>query len=537
MIDAVQRIKRFQRSVRLRSRLLSLRDAVSFSLTLAFLIITPLIVAAKLRLVDFPIWIVIAAVCLPSIGVALIRWATSLATEDESAFLIDQSLELDDRMTSSWSVIARGGPHGEFQRALIEDAAERISSERAASIVSSGMPRSYAVLLLSVVFLVVAAMLPARTTPITEAAATERTDVDNASVRLEESSNEIERETPKETDTAALAKEQSELGRKLRASRATRADALKRLGALEERIRQRHDDLVNTHADEIVTLADRRFSGTLSATPPTPKKFEQASAESKSSEQNESSKEGNSGALNQKKDEKPGNTASSQSVAQPSESANRSSRDDTAQSQTQSRNPRHSAKSKLSRQNTSASTDDRSDNSSKSDSSANKQASSKSSPNANVSADGTAAKPSASDPAPTQPPAGEPNSTAQSGDKKPDTDHEQSKGGDAAKSAADALKAVPDSLSQQAARALPKISADLLKKAAQLRGNQLSPSDIEKLRNAAESLARDLSKIGQSEELQKALKEMAREVKPEQVEEVARQLESQENLLSSTLGS
>src|SRR5262249_21331208 len=143
----------------------------------------------------------------------------------------------------------------------------------------------------------------------------ERTDVDNAGVRLEESSSEIEREAPKDTDTAALAREQADLGRKLRASRATRADALRRLGALEERIRQRHDDLANTHADEIVTLADRRFSGTISSTPITPKKLEQASPESEPSVQVDSSKSGLSSTQQQKID-KPGNTATNQPVAQ-----------------------------------------------------------------------------------------------------------------------------------------------------------------------------------------------------------------------------
>jgi hypothetical protein len=530
MIDAAQRIRRLQRSVMLRSRLLSLRDAVSFALTLAFLIIAPLIVVAKLRLVEFPLWTVIAIICFASIGVALVRWATRLATEDESAVLIDQSLKLDDRITSSLSVISRGGPSDEFQRALIEDAAERVSNERARSIVRFGMPRSYAVSLLSVVLLVGAAMLPARAIPVTEAAATERTDVDNAGVRLEESSSEIERESPKDTDTAALAREQADLGRKLRALRATRAEALKRLGALEERIRQRHDDLANTHADEIVTLADRRFSGTISSTPLTPKKFEQASLESESRGQVDSSKPGAS-QVQQQKNDKPGNFASNQSVAQPSNSVNSSSIAKASQSKTKSMNPRRSVKSKLTKVTAPASADGRTDNSNKSEVSGDKQGSTKPAANDHSSPGETAAKSSGGNSAPkSEAQAGKPDPAAQSDDKKPDAEHDEAKTDDAVKPAVDALKAVPDSLSNQAAKALPRISAELLKKAAQLRDKQLTPSDIEKLRNAAESLSKDLAKIGQSEELQKALKEMAREVKPEQVEEVARQLESQENL-------
>ena len=94
----------------------------------------------------------------------------------------------------------------------------------------------------------------------------------------------------------------------------------------------------------------------------------------------------------------------------------------------------------------------------------------------------------------------------------------------------EALKAVPDSLVQQSAKALPKMSAELLKKAAQLRARELSPADIERLRKAAESLARDLAKIEQSKELQKALEEMARQTDPQQIEQVARELGNQEDL-------
>jgi hypothetical protein len=94
----------------------------------------------------------------------------------------------------------------------------------------------------------------------------------------------------------------------------------------------------------------------------------------------------------------------------------------------------------------------------------------------------------------------------------------------------EALKAVPDSLAQQAAKALPKLSEELLKKAAELRADELKPGDIEKLRKAAEFLAGDLAKIAQSEELQKALQEMARQIRPEQIEQVARELGNQEQL-------
>ncbi len=94
----------------------------------------------------------------------------------------------------------------------------------------------------------------------------------------------------------------------------------------------------------------------------------------------------------------------------------------------------------------------------------------------------------------------------------------------------DALKAVPDVIAEQAARALPNVSEELLKKAAELRANELSSADIERLRKAAELLSRDLSQIAQSKDLQKALQEMSHQVRPEQIEQVARRLGNQEQL-------
>ncbi|HSQ19853.1 MAG TPA: hypothetical protein VLR92_05710, partial [Blastocatellia bacterium] len=90
--------------------------------------------------------------------------------------------------------------------------------------------------------------------------------------------------------------------------------------------------------------------------------------------------------------------------------------------------------------------------------------------------------------------------------------------------------AAPDSLAEQSMKALPKMSDELLKKAAELRAKELSPGDIEKLRKAAELLSRDLAQIGQSKELQQALKEMARSIRPEQIEQAARALGNQEKL-------
>ena len=51
----------------------------------------------------------------------------------------------------------------------------------------------------------------------------------------------------------------------------TKAEALKKLSALEERIRERHDEVASTRADEIVSLAEKRFQPALA---PKPKEVE-----------------------------------------------------------------------------------------------------------------------------------------------------------------------------------------------------------------------------------------------------------------------
>ncbi|HKG22544.1 MAG TPA: hypothetical protein VKC34_11640 [Blastocatellia bacterium] len=90
--------------------------------------------------------------------------------------------------------------------------------------------------------------------------------------------------------------------------------------------------------------------------------------------------------------------------------------------------------------------------------------------------------------------------------------------------------AVASAVTEQAAKALPSLSEQLLKKAEQLRSGELKAEDIQQLRQAAEFLARDLSQIAQSKELQQAVEQMARQINPEQLEQVARQLLSQEKV-------
>jgi hypothetical protein len=69
-----------------------------------------------------------------------------------------------------------------------------------------------------------------------------------------------------------------------------------------------------------------------------------------------------------------------------------------------------------------------------------------------------------------------------------------------------------------------------LKKAEQLRADELKPEDIKRLQQAALLLARDLEKFAQSKELQQTVEELSRQVKPETLEQVARELANNEEL-------
>jgi len=86
-----------------------------------------------------------------------------------------------------------------------------------------------------------------------------------------------------------------------------------------------------------------------------------------------------------------------------------------------------------------------------------------------------------------------------------------------------------------AGSALPDISQDLLKKAAEMRANNLTAADIEQVRKAAEGLlkdlsAKDLTNLANSKEIQQTLEQLARRIDPQQMEQLARQLLSQKEI-------
>jgi hypothetical protein len=85
-------------------------------------------------------------------------------------------------------------------------------------------------------------------------------------------------------------------------------------------------------------------------------------------------------------------------------------------------------------------------------------------------------------------------------------------------------------MAEQAAKTLPNMSAELLKKAAELRAGKLTPEDFKGLQKAAEMIARDLPKLAQSKELQQAAEQLAKQITPEQIEAFVRSLGNVEQL-------
>lgn len=526
MSEAVDRIVRLQRRVMWRGRLLSLQDELALAVTISALIGTVLVLLARLRSIEFPLWAVIIGVAAISVGAALIRQFMTRISEHDAAFLIDASLELDDRVATSSMIIERGGPKQVLEEALIEDTAERIGNLIAPSIVPFRVRRWYALVMISIVGIVASLMIPSRTLPASEAVATERANIENAGELLERTAGEVERIVPAGTEVAALAKEQAEVGRGFRHSKATRGEALKRLSALEERLRRRRDELANTHAEEIVDLADRRLGATLSTLSTARRKRLQPNESQLALRGEEPPGASKPGIENRVTPSSGGHNTSESSQEQSDNSVQSSSATQAPTKRDQS-NKETKAKEIGDAAPRNRPLEPVSGNKAKSESVGSTPAERDSEldkaraggaaefgrqrrgkkgdelkTDGEISGEQTAGERNAEDKPPGEQPAG----------------------------GLESLRAVPDSLAGQATKALPKISDELLKKAAEFRANDLSPGDIEKLRKAAELLSRDLAQFGQSRELQQALQEMARRIRPEQIEQVAQALGGQEKL-------
>ncbi len=511
MTEAQQTIDRLKRKVMWRSRLIALQDYAAIALIAGGMLAAAIALYIKLKPVETAWWPVPLAAFVLIAGAAVLRWLKRGATERHAAFKIDRALDLEDRITTTQCIIERGGPATPIEIALVEDAARRVADANERKIVPYAASRWHALSLVGVAALVIALVVPQKVLPESEQLIIERANIESAGEQLEQTATEIEKTAPVGTDTAKLAREQADLGRALRRMVGSKAEALKKLSALEERIRERHDELRSTRADEIVSLAEKRFESALS---PKPKESQIKSATDQEAKINQS-ETGNDSKPARKDDAKPNEPRDeNKNVAAGKQASTEQKRAETNPS---TANRQVAAERKPPADAAAQQSGEQSKPQPQSGNRSEKQSAQPASREGEKSASSQAASQQNAENKPAE------QQKAES-DKQPSSDAVGSP-------AEQAAKAKPESMVEQAAKAAtPMLSEQLLKQAEQLRADQLTPEDIKQLRQAAESLARDLAPIIQSKEFKQQVEQLVRQINPEQLERVARELMSQENI-------
>jgi hypothetical protein len=533
MSESALKLSEFEQQVMRRKRLLALQDRVALVILVSCLIAAGFVLFARMKEGGSIPWIILSSLFALELGAFSFNWFKTRATRQEAAFLIDDRLELEDRISTAHEIIEKGGPQREVEFALIDDAAERVADNRASAIVPYRIHKWYALSLVGVAALVAALMIPERVLPGGEAIAEARENIKSAGEQLEQAGEEIAQAAPAESETAKLAREQVELGRAFRRSPETREEALKKLSALEDRVRQRHGELASTRADEIVDIAQRRLRSALRAIPKRQsKEAETAKGEDASHEAIESIDDT---ASTNADTARPDSRDKTRKQPAPKQSAKGSNANTNSQSDKTATAQRGEANQNASTRNAepaqSASNQKQSPDNGQQPADAQSTPAGQAQPqnrlqkpvsgtdaNAKNNQPSSGQQPSAPGEA-SQKPDGQPSSdqNAQGGEQKPDAD----------KNSPNQLTGL---MAEQTAKVLPNMSEALLKQAAQLRAGQLKPEDLKGLQQAAQMLAGDLSKLAQSKELQQAALELAKQITPEQLEQFARALGNQEQL-------
>jgi len=470
--------------------------------------------------------------------------------------MIDRSLVLEDRIQAAGSIIRRGGPTTLMESALVDDAASRLAGARPDEIVKYRPPRpslaarchASAACSITVALVVLVAIiqywLPGKglsaadrqTSEVMQAVADE----------LEKSTTTIEQSLKPDTQTAAIARQQSNLARALKESasqahggrtgRIDRSQALKELSSIAEKLGSRKNELENTRAPEIVSLAERRFQSALSGTATSNQSQaaqHQATGNARSTGKAGKPDKANTTANNdgvEVTDRRNGHGIDHNSVAKPkstpvagqdSHTARDSNTVRDGQAPSEKATPPAKDLASVKAENELASQD--------------KQI--------------TSARPGVAErPADAAQPPDAVDQRANRADSKPG-DYTDSGTSPASKSGDGQLDSSPTPAASDPpsadpgagqppgglSKVLPNISEDLMKKAAEMRANNLTPGDVEQLRKAAEGLlkdlsAKDLANLANSKEIQQTLEQLARQVNPQQMEELARQLLSQKEV-------
>src|SRR5215210_1720683 len=154
------KIERFERQVMWRKRLLALQDRLAVAVLAGGIIAAALVVYIRLRPLAVSAGIIAAAVMAATVLAALALWFRARASRRDAAFLIDESLDLEDRVATSQAILERGGAHNDFETALLEDAASRVAGQKASLIVPFQLSGWSALSMVGVAALVVALMVP-----------------------------------------------------------------------------------------------------------------------------------------------------------------------------------------------------------------------------------------------------------------------------------------------------------------------------------------------------------------------------------------
>lgn len=553
-MEAISKIHSFARSVMWRRRLLALQDTLAWGLLAGGFISAALIFYIRWKTIQTPVWIVVLVVFSAVFAALLTRWSMSHTNENDAGFLIDETLNLEDRFTTSQALIGRKQTASEVEQALIEDAANRVTDSKPAAIAPYRIKKFYALSAVALIAFVIAMMIPQKSLPGGEEVVQAQADIQAAGEQLEKNSTEIEKFVPPDTVTANLAKEQAELGRSLRRSSDTRADALKKLSSLEDRIRQRHDEIKNTRADDIVALAQKRMGAAIAQmgsrniqqavtekeqagknqattnSSPTNKPIDTGKSPSETTE----NKTANSQAANSRtaktsgknpKTDKGKTNQSDTAIATPNPADKNAAKQSTETiakaNQTEQKNPGEKTgqnqvagnqKNEGEKSSTSQKTDASSGQNGKRDKNQQSQVSKDATPE--VPEIGKVQPPEKDKPTSTE----QQEANNQEPEKSENKEQEQNK---------DAANLLATTIAGQTTKLL---SEQLLKKAEELKSGKMSAEDIKRLALSAGQLAKDLAPIAQSKEFQKSLEELAKQVNVQQLEQIARELAKDEKL-------
>jgi hypothetical protein len=565
MSEAAIKLSELQQRVAGRKQLLALQDRLAIVLLIGGLLTAGFVLMERLLLLRPVYWVIFAVILAALVAAFAFDWYRTRTTKKEAAFLIDDAFDLEDRVSTAHAIIARGQTERAVEAALLEDAATRIADKHARAIVPYRVRSWHALSIVGIAALVAAFMIPERVLPGGEAMIEARADIQNAGEQLEDVGEKIAQIAPSESQTAKLAKEQAELGRSLRRMPLSRAEALQKLSALEDRIRQRHSELANTRADEIVSIAEKRLGAALQPKSKTPQEKAVTDGEQRDAlaaepdAQNETAdakaapdaKATPRGSSNRGKNQSSGKATEKQIAKSDAASRSNANRADISDPTTatkprvndtkQAGPPTEPSKANSNQAQATATGEAQKPASEPNAQQPNTQPSNAQATSANPSnPPPSQQKPDANDQQaknnanPTPPSAdaksADPNAANKQADGQPSADQNQPNGEPKPEASKDSNNSMTGMMAEQAAKVLPQMSADLLKKAAELRAGKLTADDLKGLQQSAEMLARDLSKIAQSKELQQAAEQLARQITPEMIEQFARSLGNLEQL-------